>query len=256
MFHSCVRNGALVVAILAVAGGLNVASSTKLQASDRTQPVIGVDQMPPVMRAAYLRGIRVELLAHEYDAGRIDNASGDKFLAAIRAYQQDAGLPTDGVPSKELLDHLMFALPKVYAKQPHASVDREAIVPPKPKEAPKPGIVSRDGLMPGLEDLARKPVHSKRLPPLPNSEQPSPMVKRGGGVVTRLQETLLQRGYYKGPIDGAYGDELADAVRQYQKDNDLPATGVIDVPLLNAIFPQALRHEQPQATKQSETDAG
>jgi peptidoglycan hydrolase-like protein with peptidoglycan-binding domain len=40
---------------------------------------------------------------------------GPRTAAAIRRYQRDAGLPVDGVASRELLDHLKFVLPKTYA---------------------------------------------------------------------------------------------------------------------------------------------
>lgn len=72
-------------------------------------------QAPTGLEAAYIRGIQKELHAHGYDAGPIDGVAGPQTRAAIRAYQIDAGLEEDGVASKRLLDHLKFALPKVYA---------------------------------------------------------------------------------------------------------------------------------------------
>jgi len=77
--------------------------------------VAGTEAMPPQMEAAYLRGIQKELRAHGYDAGPVDGRMGSRTAAAIRRYQRDAGLPVDGVASKQLLDHLKFALPKTYA---------------------------------------------------------------------------------------------------------------------------------------------
>lgn len=78
--------------------------------------VTSVDEMTPEMREAYLRGIQAELAAHGYDPGPADGVLGPMTRTAIRNYQRDAGLPSDGVASKELLDHLKFAEPKVYAK--------------------------------------------------------------------------------------------------------------------------------------------
>ncbi len=75
-----------------------------------------VDEMPPQMRRAYMIGIQEELLAHGYHVGPIDGVIGKKSKGAIRQYQRDAGLPVNGVPTKELLDHLKFAVPKVYAR--------------------------------------------------------------------------------------------------------------------------------------------
>jgi peptidoglycan hydrolase-like protein with peptidoglycan-binding domain len=45
---------------------------------------------------------------------------------------------------------------------------------------------------------------------------------------TAVQTQLQTAGYYKGPIDGIYGPQTADAVKQLQSDNGLPATGYVD----------------------------
>ena len=45
---------------------------------------------------------------------------------------------------------------------------------------------------------------------------------------TALQTDLKATGYYKGPIDGIYGPETVDAVKQLQNDSGLPATGLVD----------------------------
>ncbi|MGD1877556.1 MAG: peptidoglycan-binding protein [Kiloniellaceae bacterium] len=67
------------------------------------------------LEAAYIRGVQKELAAHGYDPGPIDGTPGPQTEAAVRAYQADAGLDIDGEADKRLLDHLKFALPKVYA---------------------------------------------------------------------------------------------------------------------------------------------
>ena len=75
-----------------------------------------VDEMPPQMRKAYIIGIQEELQAHGYRPGAADGRLGPQTVRAIRRYQRDAGLPVDGVASNELLDHMKFVLPKVYAR--------------------------------------------------------------------------------------------------------------------------------------------
>ncbi len=88
--------------------------------------VTSVDEMPRDMRRAYIRGIQQELAAHGYDPGPADGLIGPRTQRAIRKYQRDAGLGVDGVASKELLDHLKFAQPKVYA-QPDPEPDPLAL---------------------------------------------------------------------------------------------------------------------------------
>lgn len=86
-----------------------------------------VDEMNPGMRNAYIVGIQEELVAHGYRAGPPDGVIGGRTEGAIRHYQRDAGLPVDGRATKELLDHLKFALPKVYAgKSDHGATSQRA----------------------------------------------------------------------------------------------------------------------------------
>jgi len=72
-------------------------------------------QASSIAQEIYVRGIQKELLAHGYKAGPVDGLAGPRTQAAIRAYQRDAGLTVDGRATKRLLDHLKFALPKVYS---------------------------------------------------------------------------------------------------------------------------------------------
>lgn len=86
-----------------------------------------VDQMPPEMGLAYIRGIQEELAAHGYKPGPVDGVVGGRTRGAIRAYQKDAGLPVTGAASRELLDHLKFAAPKVFARPAPAGPSRELV---------------------------------------------------------------------------------------------------------------------------------
>jgi putative peptidoglycan binding protein len=55
------------------------------------------------------------------------------------------------------------------------------------------------------------------------------------GMATAVQAELARRGYYHGSIDGAIGPGSRDAIRAFQKSNNLPVTGLIDPPLLKAL---------------------
>lgn len=68
--------------------------------------------------AAYVAGIKEQLKEHGYDPGPPGGVLDARTTRAILAYQHDAGLPADGQASQELLNHLMFALPKVYNRSP------------------------------------------------------------------------------------------------------------------------------------------
>ncbi len=75
-----------------------------------------VETMPDQMARAYVIGLQEELVAHGYKPGPADGVLGARTKQAIRQYQKDAGLQVSGVASKELLEHMKFALPKVNAR--------------------------------------------------------------------------------------------------------------------------------------------
>ncbi len=96
----------------ATRGGASVVRSAAVLAQATVTPV---DAMSPDMRRAYIVGIQEELATHGYDPGSADGIMGARTVAAIRAYQADAGLPVTGIASAELLDHLKFLRPQVFA---------------------------------------------------------------------------------------------------------------------------------------------
>jgi peptidoglycan hydrolase-like protein with peptidoglycan-binding domain len=94
-----------VVLVLAAASPAAAAGTAGIQLA----------QAPAAIETAQARGIQRELSAHGYRPGPVDGIVGRQTRAAISAYQRDAGLAVDGQPSRQLLDHLKFAQPKVYA---------------------------------------------------------------------------------------------------------------------------------------------
>jgi len=46
--------------------------------------------------------------------------------------------------------------------------------------------------------------------------------------IKKVQETLRDKGFDPGPIDGVMGSQTRKAIRQYQKSENLPVTGHID----------------------------
>lgn len=53
--------------------------------------------------------------------------------------------------------------------------------------------------------------------------------------VRDVQSALARKGYYRGAIDGRMGPETRSAVRQYQRNHGLPATGDIDRGVIEAL---------------------
>ncbi len=67
-------------------------------------------------------------------------------------------------------------------------------------------------------------------PPPPPEECHCPVLRPGrrGPAVRLLQRLLQERGFYSGAIDGDFGRRTERAVRQFQRQQGLPVTGVVD----------------------------
>jgi Putative peptidoglycan binding domain len=63
------------------------------------------------------------------------------------------------------------------------------------------------------------------------------------GLATAVQTELARRGYYHGSIDGMIGFGSREAIRTFQKTQELSATGLIDPALLKALKLPAVPQE-------------
>lgn len=48
------------------------------------------------------------------------------------------------------------------------------------------------------------------------------------GDTKKVQESLRDKGFYKGPVDGVMGHQTRAAIQQYQESENLPVTGHLD----------------------------
>ncbi len=84
-------------------------------------------------------------------------------------------------------------------------------------------------------DATQAPRHAEKVPV---KEEKYRRFMRGasGEGVTRAQEALARQGYYDGEIDGKFTSEMEKAVKQYQKDNDMKADGIINAPFQRVLY--------------------
>jgi hypothetical protein len=68
--------------------------------------------------------------------------------------------------------------------------------------------------------------------PAPSSNQPD---NETGSRVSEVQSALAREGYYDGPIDGRLGNATRKALRRYQSDHGLDATGTINRAVIEAL---------------------
>jgi peptidoglycan hydrolase-like protein with peptidoglycan-binding domain len=59
----------------------------------------------------------------------------------------------------------------------------------------------------------------------PNGEKPAGLNR---GDIKKVQETLRDKGYYTGEVDGIIGPQTRAGIRQYQQSESLPVTGRLD----------------------------
>ena len=72
------------------------------------------------------------------------------------------------------------------------------------------------------------------LTTLPSSSPPTLMICQDGlNQTAGVQSFLVSRGYEPGPIDGAYGDKTANAIRNYQSSVGINQSGSIDDETVN-----------------------
>lgn len=60
-----------------------------------------------------------------------------------------------------------------------------------------------------------------------NPEEEKPAVSHRQDI-TKVQESLRDKGYYHGQVDGVVGPQTREAIRQYQKSENLPVSGRLD----------------------------
>jgi peptidoglycan hydrolase-like protein with peptidoglycan-binding domain len=160
-------------------------------------------------------------------------ATGDKSAettAAIRRYQIRNGLQVSGEINPETLRSLNLSSKSASSSQgasksgvtqsnavhrdDNSRVDQNS--PPRSASAPD----RRLEMTPGFFG-----------PPYPAA----PPRLSGRMIIAEVQRQLMNRGYYRGRIDGRYGPRTAFAMRAFQSGSGLPPTGHLDPSTLGAL---------------------
>ena len=134
-----------------------------------------------------------------YYTGTADGKFGKESVAALKSFQTNNGLTSDGVAGTTTYQ-------KLYSSEavPYATAT------PKPTATPTPAPTASTWttLRPGMS----------------------------GDKVKQLQENLIQLGYLSGKPDGKYGDDTTAAVKAFQKANKLTADGVAGTATQKALY--------------------
>ena len=98
---------------------------------------------------------------------------------------------------------------------------------------------------PSTVPAAPPPAAPPSPPPAeaPAPPAPEPVAPPAGPMSTaELQLVLTNLGYKPGPIDGRSGPRTREALKQFQKDEGLPATGVLDAETTQRLRAASPRH--------------
>ncbi|MEM9922167.1 MAG: peptidoglycan-binding protein [Cyanobacteria bacterium P01_D01_bin.50] len=148
--------------------------------SDKFQPGFCADGKCPTLRSGdkgnYVKYLQTRLWHWGYFTSNRDGNFDSKTVKAVKRFQGDKGLFTDGVVGPQTWQNI-DKLPK----------------PEKPK--------------------CEKPV-----------------LQRGdkGECVTKLQEMLRELEYFKSDNTGYFGSSTWEAVKKFQRDNELPPYGIVN----------------------------
>jgi peptidoglycan hydrolase-like protein with peptidoglycan-binding domain len=187
------------------------------------------EDLPPAtnyrgpMTKTQLADLQWQLAVHGYDPGASDGSVGPRTEEAIQQYQADAGLPVDGQPSTQLLEHLQYTDPPVLNR--HTAQARQG----QPTYGAPSDESDESNNGPPYDDGGGYGQQGPSQPPPQIGAAPSLMQV----YTATVQEELARRRYYSGPVDGVLGGQTRAAIRDFQEDNGLPVTGEVSLELVN-----------------------
>lgn len=161
-----------------------------------------------------VRLLQSKLKAYGFYTGSVDGDFGDGTEEAVKAFQRANGLKADGKAGSDTLNKLFAG---------SVTTSSSATVTKKPTDKPT---------------ATKKPTSTTKKPaatPTPNAyvrvtERPDGeyfTLEKGmmGEPVKKLQRALKNAGYYDGTVDGYYGEDTVEAVKEYQSDKGLKRDG-------------------------------
>lgn len=168
-------------------------------------------------RGTAVRRLQNLLASRGFNPGPIDGIFGSRTESAVRAAQSQSRLPVTGVADVRTWTALGA----------NCSVTP---IPPSPTPVPPP----------------------------PSEQFFCPVLRQGssGPAVRFLQRRLQQRGFYRGAIDGQFGAATLRAVRQFQRQQGLDVTGVVNNATWRALGVECVEQPRPPAGSPIETRVG
>jgi len=231
-----------------LANGLT-ASGTIDQALVTSLGIAGSGTAPPstggTAGTSGIAAVENELVKRNYAAGKLDGVLDAQAVAAISAYQADAGLPVTGKASQYLLDQLRSST--ISNKTDKLSQLVWNIETQLSAKGFRVGVIdgtldseTREGIEQFQAETKTKvtgQASEKLLAALQADEGRGPDETAGTNLLTprqtwEVEVRLDAQGYDVGKVDKVADSKTYAAVAAYQKDQGLPVTGRLDDSLL------------------------
>ena len=195
-------------------GSDNSSGSSLSSASDSSGNQSSSSNAPSVYKngssGAEVKKIQQRLADLGYYNGAIDGNFGDATEEAYKAFQKAAGLTVDGI----------------------AGDSRNTLYSEDAPEAPKADTTAK------VEE--DKPEEETTAPTEPATEPTTEAVQYQNGdegeKITAIQQQLIKLGYFAMEATGYYGEYTAQTVANFQNQNSLDSTGIVDEKTYNALF--------------------
>lgn len=195
-------------------GSDNSSGSSSSSASDSSGNQSSSSTAPSVYKngssGAEVKKIQQRLADLGYYNGAIDGNFGDATEEAYKAFQKAAGLTVDGI----------------------AGDSRNTLYSEDAPEAPKADTTAK------VEE--DKPEEETTAPTEPATEPTTEAVQYQNGdegeKITAIQQQLIKLGYFAMEATGYYGEYTAQTVANFQNQNSLDSTGIVDEKTYNALF--------------------
>ncbi len=177
------------------------------------------------------------LRALGYDVGRRSGRLTDATQAAIRRYESDHGLLASGQPSAELLRHMRRNVETAPRAPVAASTNTVAGIQadlrmrgyPIPRVTGQMDSQTRQAIREYQEGrgvaVTGEPSENLLAELRAASSEPVPAAGLTREERAAAQRALNARGYEAGPPDGVLGPRSRGAIRTFQADHDISATG-------------------------------
>lgn len=195
-------------------GSDNSSGSSSSSASDSSGNQSSSSNAPSVYKngssGAEVKKIQQRLADLGYYNGAIDGNFGDATEEAYKAFQKAAGLTVDGI----------------------AGDSRNTLYSEDAPETPKADTTAK------VEE--DKPEEETTAPTEPATEPTTEAVQYQNGdegeKITAIQQQLIKLGYFAMEATGYYGEYTAQTVANFQNQNSLDSTGIVDEKTYNALF--------------------